>query len=317
MALKSLKVADISPKKNLVVLSTHDGLETAFGKLFENRILSAPVIEPGGKVAGILSTIDIAVFAVNLAKTSQSMVAMLGLPVDHPELLCNFDNIPELFTGDKRLDEAFGSDPTTFMKNFSRRNPTTTVSYAGSWYDVVTALTKVRRVVVIDAQGALVNYITQSDMIKLLSERKLLGEKSNKSIGELKLGTSPVHSIKESQRIIEAFKAFALHEIEAVPVLDDSGKVVGNVSASDIRVMEATADAIDSLYLSYHDFREKMAKHNVPPKPITVTSSATMAEVVALLLKNRIHRVYVVDAAGKLQSVVSMTDILKAVDNGR
>ena len=48
------------------------------------------------------------------------------------------------------------------------------MSYAGSWADLVSALTQVRRVVVVDAQTKLVNYITQSDALKLCHQRGLL-----------------------------------------------------------------------------------------------------------------------------------------------
>jgi len=314
MSLTGLRVSDIPVKTNLIKLSHHDQLDTAFSKLFDNRILSAPVLDDEGKVKGLLAMIDIAVFAVNLAKTSQALVSMLGMPISHPEALSNFDNLPDLFIGDKRLEDAFGSDPTDFMKNFSRRNPTRTVSYAGSWQDLAEALSQVRRVVVLNAQGHLLNYITQSDFIKLLNERNLFGDKWNKTISELSLGTSPVISVRDNKRAIDAFKEFALHDIEAVPIVDASGKIVGNVSATDIRVMEASADAIDALYLKYDDFRKKMETYNIPSAPVTVTSKTTLGDVVSLLVKNKIHRVYVVDN-GALKSVVSMMDIIRTVAN--
>jgi len=313
MALQSLKVSDIPLKNSLVTIKHNEEIDKAFAKLFDNRILSAPVLDDEGKVTGILAMIDIAVFAVNLAKTSQTLVSMLGLPVEHPEMMANFDNVPDLFTGDKRLELAFGSSATDFMKNFSRRNPTKSVSYAGSWWDVVKALTEVHRVVVLDAQGRLVNYITQSDIVKLLHQRALFNDTTKKSIAELNIASSPVISVKDNQRALEAFKLIALNGIEAVPVLSsETGKVVGNISASDIRIMTPSSDAIDSLYLAIPEFAKRMVKYNVPSTPVTVTSSMTLGKVVELLMKHKIHRVYVVDG-GALKGVVSMTDVLRAL----
>jgi CBS domain-containing protein len=313
MALHSLKVSDIPLKTSLVSLKQTEAIDKSFSKLFDNQILSAPVLDDEGRVTGLLAMIDIAVFAVNLAKTSQNLVAMLGLPIEHPEMLSNFDDLPDLFTGDKRLEDAFGTNAADFMKNFSRRNPTKTVSYAGSWWDLVKTLTEVRRVVVVDAQGHLVNYITQSDIIKLLSSRALFNDKAQMSIADLKIGSSPVFSIKDNQRVLEAFKLFALHEIEAVPVLSaETGKVIGNISATDIRVMKASSEAIDSLYLTYPEFVKRMTQYNIPSAPVTVTSSMSLGKVVELLLKHKIHRVFVVDGDA-LKAVVSMTDVLKAL----
>lgn len=87
-----------------------------------------------GSIIGLLSSVDIAVFAgscstelisaskllvVNLAKTAQSLVTLLGLPVEHPELLNNFDQVPDLFKGDKSLEEAFSVDSTKFVTSMS------------------------------------------------------------------------------------------------------------------------------------------------------------------------------------------------------
>jgi len=314
MALQSLKVSDIPSKNSSVVTIDHKvTMDKAFGTLFENRILSAPVLDDEGRVTGIMAMIDIAVFAVNMAKTSQMLVQTLGFDIDHPELLSNFDNIPDYFAGDKRLDEAFGTNGPDFMKNFSRRSPLKTVSFAGSWYDLIQALTEAHRVVVLDAQSRLINYITQSDMIKLLHQRTLFNDKARKSIAELKIGSSPVISIKDNDRVLEAFKLFVIHGIEAVAVVSaETGKIVGNVSATDIRVMKASAEAIDCLYLTYPDFVQRIAKYNVPVAPVTVTSTMSLGKVVELLLQHRIHRVYVVDN-GELKAVVSMTDVLKTL----
>lgn len=42
---------------------------------------------------------------------------MMGLPVDHPELMSNFDDVPDMFSGDHRLDDAFKMDATAFISS--------------------------------------------------------------------------------------------------------------------------------------------------------------------------------------------------------
>jgi CBS domain-containing protein len=49
---------------------------------------------------------------------------------------------------------------------------------------------------------------------------------------------SSVVSILENQPVIEAFKLMALNRVTSVAVLTKDGKLVGNVSAHDIRVCE-------------------------------------------------------------------------------
>ena len=44
---------------------------------------------------------------------------------------------------------------------------------------------------------------------------------------------------------------------------------------------------------------------------LSVTSGATLAEVLNTLATNRLHRIYVVDAGGAPTSIITLTDLLR------
>eukprot|EP00898_Chlorokybus_atmophyticus_P005476 jgi/Chlat1/592/Chrsp103S01027 len=80
-----------------------------------------------------------------------------------------------------------------------------------------------------------------------------------------------------------------------LPVVDESGMVVGVISRKDTNKGGAAVGDV----MSY--------------PPITITPEKTVAEAAALMLKNKVHRIPVVDEDGKIMGIVTRTDIFTAL----
>jgi len=104
-----------------------------------------------------------------------------------------------------------------------------------------------------------------------------------------------------------------INKVSGVGVVNEEGKLVGQVSAHNIRSMKASGEMMDYLYKPYTEYKLILAKKfQVPLSPITVSSSTPLKEVVDTLLSNKIHRVFVVDD-NQLTGVISFSDIIKTV----
>lgn len=74
-----LKAADIPPVKSLVVMSTSSSLEKALSLLLEKGILSAPIVNEGAKIVGVVDLVDIITVLLHLSRAAQEILVSVGL----------------------------------------------------------------------------------------------------------------------------------------------------------------------------------------------------------------------------------------------
>ncbi len=95
-----------------------------------------------------------------------------------------------------------------------------------------------------------------------------------------------------------------MQHISAVPIVDDSGKLVANLSAHDIRVLlfhpqhftKLSSRICDSLDMSRPLF--------------TCQPQDSLASVIDQLVNNHIHRLYLTNADLRVIGVVSLRDVI-------
>jgi len=271
--------------------------------------LSCPVVTSNGDLIGSISVIDIVLFTMNLCHSSQELVQALGLPIENDSMFTSFDNVPNLLRTDLALQKCgFGVDKVAFLTNFSRRNQLHVLPATTMVSQIASILKKSHRIAIGDVK--LENYITQSEMVKFLFTKKMYYNGS-KTVKELNIGTKIVITINRNERVIEAFKKMIIHKISGVGVVDDQGKLVGVVSAHDVRTVGASIQFLDSLYHSFDKYRECLQlSFKVPSTPITVSPSDTMDHVISTMIDNNVHRVFIVQEE-KLSGVISFGDVLE------
>lgn len=163
----------------------------------------------------------------------------------------------------------------------------------------------------------LVNIITQSQMLDIFQKRMaLLGDKANAPV--LFKTSQEVLRVKESDTAISAFEKIVQARVTGIAVVNDSGSIVGNMSVRDLKGIHTDGRVFWRLFQSVKDFMshvhaEYQRIHGIPKELVSVTENSSIKEAVNLMVKNHLHRVYVVDGEKKPVGVVSIKDILKQI----
>jgi len=313
--VEQLTLKDLPKKDKIITIDPSESIPEVFAKIFANRITSAPVVDKKNhnQLIGSISLIDVVFFTINVCQTSQELAKYFGLPPENkaPDFV-DFENIKNFLTPDANIQQSTIADSAQFITNYSHQNLLQVLRPDSTFRDVVNVLRSAHRVAIGDDQ--IVNYVSQSEVVKLLKERGAYNALSSKTIEELQLGSKNVLSIKDTQKVIEAFKLIVTHKVTGVAVVDDNGQLQGQISISDIRNITTSGEMLPRLYETYHPYRKILVeKYNAPPKMITVPTGVTLSQVIDTIVTNSLHRVFVVDKDNHLISVITLTDLLKLV----
>jgi CBS domain-containing protein len=131
--------------------------------------------------------------------------------------------------------------------------------------------------------------------------------------------TSQVVTARLSTPFQDLVRLLEQHHISALPVVDNSGRLVGIVSEADLLIKEAyphgTADADPVDAARYRRRLDKAAgtrAAEVMATPVTTVPLGTLvADAVRLMLRLDVRRLPVVDARGGLAGIVARSDLLK------
>jgi CBS domain-containing protein len=122
-----------------------------------------------------------------------------------------------------------------------------------------------------------------------------------------------VKTVTPDATVNDAVVTLADSHISALPVVDGLGRMIGVISSTDILVSEAeTEDAPAREAL----FEETMVRDLMTAHPLTVSSGEDVREAAQQMLYADVHRLFVVDGE-RMVGVISTTDIMRAVANGR
>ena len=108
----------------------------------------------------------------------------------------------------------------------------------------------------------------------------------------------------------------SFHELDAAPVTDEAGCLLGLVSAEACAAWEEYSRRNSPHGFSAVDLEETDISEIVNPIVETVRDDASSQEVMEKLGQRKARRVYVVTAAKELVGVISMTDLLGFLRNG-
>jgi CBS domain-containing protein len=139
---------------------------------------------------------------------------------------------------------------------------------------------------------------------------------------------SPVITVRPASSVKEVAKTFLKHQISAVPVVDDQGKLVGIVSEGDLLHRAETSTerrhpwwllgligdyALASEYIKAHS---RKVADVMTTRVITAAPDAPLHEIAALLEKNSIKRVPIVEN-GQLVGIVSRANLIQGLASSR
>lgn len=188
--------------------------------------------------------------------------------------------------------------------------------------------------------GVLSSILTQSAILRWIANHDLntIGPISMKTVTELRLGSSyvvsestnvskvltrlsglvrPVVCINSNENAINAFLRIRHSKVTGVAVVDPElgGRMIGNISASDIKEIGWGAEMFNKLYITCKEFvhhrdaaRESLKKL---PSVLWCRPDFSLYQALMLFRQNKVHRLYVLDEIGVPQSCITLTDILQ------
>lgn len=123
----------------------------------------------------------------------------------------------------------------------------------------------------------------------------------------LSTGTSDLALIPHDKTLLDAFKLMKDRRFSGLGVINEAKELVGNVSASDIKVAAASAlELVHLLRMRLDNFLEmkrtlmiNLNERVAPPRPITVNEEEPFSSVLEKFVVNHIHRVWVVKQNGQ------------------
>jgi len=122
----------------------------------------------------------------------------------------------------------------------------------------------------------------------------------------------PAVTIDINDSMDDAIRILNENKINMLPVMK-KGKLKGIITDRDLK----KASASDATSLEVHELiyilKKIKVKKIMTEDPITVPMDFTIDEVAAVLLKNRISGMPVVNASGKVVGVITKSDVFKAL----
>ena len=147
-----------------------------------------------------------------------------------------------------------------------------------------------------------------------------------------------VVTLTTTDRLAEAAARLLQEGISGAPVVDETGTCVGVLSGTDILGTEEEVDlerttVIESSYYKWNlalperVYAEKLAeiRDRVAPAAeqpverfmtsdlVSVARDTPLVSVIGKMVHNHIHRVLILDTDGRLQGIISTTDVLAAI----
>ncbi|XP_013931502.1 PREDICTED: 5'-AMP-activated protein kinase subunit gamma-2 isoform X4 [Thamnophis sirtalis] len=290
--MKSHKCYDIVPTSSkLVVFDTTLQVKKAFFALVANGVRAAPLWE--SKKQSFVGMLTITDFINILHRYYKSPMVQIYELEEH-----KIETWRELY-----LQETF--------------KPLVNISPDASLFDAVYSLikNKIHRLPVIDpVSGNALYILTHKRILKFL--QLFVSEMPKpafmkKNLDELGIGTyHNIAFIHPDTPIIKALNIFVDRRISALPVVDESGKVVDIYSKFDVinLAAEKTYNNLDITVTQALQHRSQYFEGVVKCNKLE-----TLETIVDRLVKAEVHRLVVVNETDTIVGIISLSDILQAL----
>jgi len=272
----------------VISASSQESICSVFAKIIDNHITSVPIYDNRTKhYLGFVDIIDIASYILNHASEREIK--------ESPTNALNK-------IGSIRCDQ---------IANLAQRNPYTAI---GSEVTVDTAIElilkySVHRLAIIDPDGSPVTLLTQSRLVQFLAENlDKFPKLCKKTVDDFKLGYKNVVSITQNQSIRSAVELMNTNSISGVPIVDSQNKIVGTFSHSNLKVLGHDFSKFNHLYDAVLDFMKLDGNSHTPH---LVLPSTTIEQLLNIIVRTKVHRLFVIDNSGNTIGVIVLSTLLK------
>ena len=130
-------------------------------------------------------------------------------------------------------------------------------------------------------------------------------------------------TVSPDTRLKEVASIMCLYRIPALPVVDEDGKLVGNISEMDLLknllptmediIAGEAAMEIERMIPNYSSSMNKLVSDMMVNNPVSVTPDMHILKATAKMTSHRFRRIPVTEADGKLVGVMSLGDMHKTI----
>jgi CBS domain-containing protein len=123
--------------------------------------------------------------------------------------------------------------------------------------------------------------------------------------------SSPLKTVRGTSFIDHAHRQLQQFRVSALPVVDEDEQVIGVISRTDVlKVGRREANSRPDARLLA--FPAKPIQEFMTPEPVTVPGDTPLSKVADLMVKRRIHRIFV-EEGGKTVGLVTTRDLMRAI----
>ncbi|XP_074835602.1 5'-AMP-activated protein kinase subunit gamma-1 [Carettochelys insculpta] len=290
--MKSHRCYDLIPTSSkLVVFDTSLQVKKAFFALVTNGVRAAPLWD--SKKQSFVGMLTITDFINILHRYYKSALVQIYELEEH-----KIETWREVY-----LQDSF--------------KPLVCISPSASLFDAVSSLirNRIHRLPVIDpASGNTLYILTHKRILKFL---KLFiaevpkPEFMTKTLEELKIGTySNIALVRTGTPLYRALGIFVRHRVSALPVVDESGRVVDIYSKFDV-INLAAEKTYNNLDVTVTQALQHRSQYFEGVR--TCSGHETLETIINRLVEAEVHRLVVVDEREVVKGIVSLSDILQAL----
>ena len=130
-------------------------------------------------------------------------------------------------------------------------------------------------------------------------------------------------TVSPDDKLQKVASIMCLYRIPALPVVDESGKLVGNISEMDVlKNLLPTFDdiiagnavlEIERMTSNYSTSMKKCVSDIMTKNPVSVSPDQHILKATAKMTSHKFRRIPVTDSDGKLIGVMSLGDVHKAI----
>lgn len=289
----------------LVVLPGDFTVAEALRRMARFNISSVPVTK-SKKDSTILGFVDMLDFLAYLCK----LIAKEPESAEKAELKIDMENL-------KSKTEIFRKTPISTLVDNSGRDPFYVMNGDESLADAVEYYLKgVHRIAITDDAGDIIGVVSQWTIANYLAtvptDDKEWIPLLRDPIGKAKF-TTQLATVNPKESALHSFHKMHVNNLSAVAVVDNSGKLCGNLSASDLKGFQLFLGDFPDLLRPVSEFLSIVRKKQGRAENfvVAVTPDTPTKDVVAKFNEEIIHRAYIVDENQKLIGVFSLTDLMR------
>lgn len=308
-----IKISEDADRDKVIVLAADTLINTAFETLCSNHVHSAPVVSSKNEFLGMVDLRDFVSYMISLFKHDDLSGASVSSTSEGPTLL---NTIGELI-------------------NFSKANPTKPVREDDTLDTVFKLFLEdkaLHRVPVLRAGDSheILRILSHSSIIQFFEAwskhegfyQGSVWEKALESIDRLGFKQA-IHQVTTTNTLFETFRILLSTGVNALPIVDHTGKLQGSISISDVQY--GVLKNLDHLRepLSYFLVSaSRNADHlfddqeylRLSSTPITVSLTTPLNKAISLMAHHHINHLWVVNDANEPVSVITAFDLLTALD---